>query len=297
MCISGSESSSTISLSSSISPPLTTSSISLPASRAIRRTSRVSLSNTCPSGTIRTSRSPCWSSSSLRSSWRPSRNSSCAQSFEIASTPPCRALSASRCTFAFTRSSSPTVFISASSRPMSTRTVWVSERSETSGATRSARAVGSRCGSGSLVGAAPLRLPFPFFFSAIREELGGEPGEQPVQGLGRGRGADDQVEGDRVRVSRLGRGQRADQLAVALQPRVQLGELLVEVGEVEHRAHPVERHLLAHVLAQPVLLVLGEHLPHLGVELEPVERVAAPRAARSPRRDRSAARPGRGPAR
>ncbi len=71
-CISGSDSSSTISLSSSVSAPEIIRRISFPASREILRTTRDSLSNTWPSGTIRTSRIPLCSSSSRRVNTRSS---------------------------------------------------------------------------------------------------------------------------------------------------------------------------------------------------------------------------------
>ncbi len=69
-CIKGSLSSSTISLSTSVSAPITSRWTSLSCSRATWRTMRASLSNTCPSGTIRTSRMPSCSSSRWRSNPR-----------------------------------------------------------------------------------------------------------------------------------------------------------------------------------------------------------------------------------
>ena len=56
--MSGSLSSSTMSLSISVSAPVTTRFTSLSCSREICRTTRASLSKTCPSGTMRTSRMP-----------------------------------------------------------------------------------------------------------------------------------------------------------------------------------------------------------------------------------------------
>ena len=126
--MSGSESSSTISLSSSVSAPEMTNRISLPASREILRTTRESLSNTCPSGTMRTSRMPACSSSSLRPKARTSRCSVRERSARVRS-----AFSSVRmaCTPARTSDSSPTMLSRLSSLRMSTRTVCEAERSET----------------------------------------------------------------------------------------------------------------------------------------------------------------------
>ena len=65
-----------MSLSTSVSAPVMTRFTSLSASRLICRTTRASLSNTCPSGTMRTSRMPLCSSARWRSKPRCKRWSS-----------------------------------------------------------------------------------------------------------------------------------------------------------------------------------------------------------------------------
>ena len=73
MCISGSLSSSTMSLSISVSAPVMTRFTCLSCSREIWRTTRASLSKTCPSGTMRTSRMPLCICARCRSKVRCSR--------------------------------------------------------------------------------------------------------------------------------------------------------------------------------------------------------------------------------
>jgi hypothetical protein len=94
------------------------------------------------------------------------------------------------------------------------------------------------------------------------------------------RGQED-VEADGPRVSGVGGGQRADHLAVRPEAGLERFEAGVEGGQVEAGADPPEPRAALDVGAEPVLLVLGEHLEHPLVDLQGRQRVGAP-APRGP---------------
>jgi len=105
------------------------------------------------------------------------------------------------------------------------------------------------------------------------EELRGRALELRRQLLGGHLGAEDEIERDARGPTRLRRGERADHLAQGLEARVELAQPGVEVGQVERGPDAPEGHAAAHVLAQAVLLVLGEDGAHLRIQLQPVQRI------------------------
>ena len=136
-CISGSDSSSTMSLSSSVSAPAMLRPISLPASREILRTTRESLSNTCPSGTMRTSRMPRLQLVELARQ----RAQLVVQLARELGLRRWSSLTRSRICVSPARAmpSSPTMFMRWSSLRMSTRTVCATDLSDSSSSSRSRR--------------------------------------------------------------------------------------------------------------------------------------------------------------
>ncbi len=264
-CMSGSESSSTMSLSSSTSPPETSNSISLPdlagqlahhAAPACRRPARAGPS--APRGCRPAARRAC----------APGARLSAVQLAGQHRVPP-SALSRSATAGSedLISTSSPTTFMSRSSLWMSTRTDWEAERSEgvlaldasgsasgetprpdrlAAGAGRPARAGGRpRAGRG-LGGRRRAAAGGAAAGARARAAQGHRLDRGPRAGLaqhGRGRLArgEEELEGDGLRVARVGRRQRGDHLAVPLEPGVEVGQLLVEASELEGDPHPEER--------------------------------------------------------
>ena len=98
-----------------------------------------------------------------------------------------------------------------------------------------------------------------------------------------------QLEGDRRSLAGLAGGERADELADGLQPRIERPQARVEVGERVHGADAEEGRVAAHALPQAVLLVGGEDRPHPRIQLQAIQRIS--RLRLRPLRDSTALEP------
>ena len=262
---------------------------------------------------MRTSRMPFCSSSSWRSRARDlARCSSWPQSLGRARRPRCSARRRGAGCSPRIRSSSPTMFISPSSRPMSTRTVWVSERKLGSGRRGGGDCTG-RCITSGVEGEGRRG---PEVRGGGRVARGGaghlHRGHHPAGRADRGRsrrvGAEERTgawpsgamltwapaaaasaarfsfepktrsKAMRRLVARLRRRQGADDLAQRLERGVELRPGPGRSRPGEDGAHLPQRHALLHVLAQPVLLVLGEHAAHAAGRCRPRRADRAPPA-------------------
>ena len=224
----------------------------MPASREILRTTRDSLSKTCPSGTMRTSRMPACSSSSLRDE----RAQLVVQRRAPAWSARVSALTRSRiaCSPARAMPSSPTMFIRLSSLRMSTRTVCATDLSDSSSSSRSPlRASPVAAGFGADGAAAASRGTGAVArgaASARRRAVGCRRGSSattaprarrppPAPSRSSRRRAEDHVELDLLIVGRLRRRQVGDHLADRLEPRLELVEPLVDGHQIERRVDAV----------------------------------------------------------
>ena len=230
-CISGSERSSTMSLSSSTSPPDTSRSISLPTSRAIFRTIRASLSKTCSSGTIRTSRMPACSSASFRSRPRFAPNSSddeggvAALRLQPLREPVERRLHEHELADEVHQ---PVELADVDAHRLRDR----AERGRVVAPAARARARGSRERAGRARRPRPRRAARAAArASSRRRATGWTTAVGPASRCTAPRpslAGEEELERDRLRVPGVGRGQRRDHLADALQPPGERGELPVE---------------------------------------------------------------------